>query len=147
MTNRCSSQTLLPYHTMHFHDRTSARAREMASMKRVFVPISAFFACTLMLSPLGSGAVFACTSADFGAVVDQTAQALRDLNINGAKRFQTKLQAVRQKHGLSEDEIQTRAAALQDDKMSEFNREIDSLVNQMDVLSQTPNDKIDCEKL
>ncbi len=31
--------------------------------------------------------------------------------------------------------------------MSEFNREIDSLVNQMDVLSQTPNDKINCEKL
>jgi hypothetical protein len=119
----------------------------MASMKRVFVPISAFFACALTLSPLSAASAFACTSADFGAVVDQTAQALRDLNINGAKRFQAKLQAVRQKHGLTEDEIQTRAAALQDDKMSEFNREIDSLVNQMDVLSQTPNDKINCEKL
>lgn len=119
----------------------------MGSMKRVFVPISAFFACALTLTPLGLSSVLACTSADFGAVVDQTAQALRDLNINGAKRFQAKLQTLRHKHGLSEDEIQTRAAALQDDKMSEFNREIDTLVNQMDTLSQTPNDKINCEKL
>ena len=116
-------------------------------MKRVFVPISAFLASVLTLALLSLSPAFACTSADFGAVVDQTAQALRDLNINGAKRFQAKLQSVRQKHGLSEDEIQTRAAALQDDKMSEFNREIDALVNQMDVLSQTPNDKINCEKL
>ena len=116
-------------------------------MKRIFVPISAFFACALMLTPLGLSSALACTSADFGAVVDQTAQALRDLNINGAKRFQAKLQSVRQKYGLSEDEIQTRAAALQDNKMSEFNREIDTLVNQMDALSQTPNDKINCEKL
>ena len=119
----------------------------MGSMKRVFVPISAVFACALTLTPLGLSSALACTSADFGAVVDQTAQALRDLNINGAKRFQAKLQSLRQKHGLSEDEIQTRAAALQDDKMSEFNREIDTLVNQMDVLSQTPNDKITCAKL
>jgi hypothetical protein len=119
----------------------------MGSMKRVFVPISALFACTLTLMPLGSSSAFACTAADFGSVVDQTAQALRDLNVNGAKRFQAKLQAVRQKYGLSEDEIQTRAAALQDDKMSEFNREIDTLVNQMDLLSQTPNDKINCAKL
>ena len=119
----------------------------MGSMKRVFIPISAVFACALTLSPLGLSSALACSSADFGAVVDQTAQALRDLNINGAKRFQAKLQSLRQKHGLSEDEIQTRAAALQDDKMSEFNREIDTLVNQMDVLSQTPNDKITCAKL
>ena len=119
----------------------------MGSMKRVFVPISAVFVCALTLTPLGLSSALACTSADFGAVVDQTAQALRDLNINGAKRFQAKLQTLRQKHGLSEDEIQTRAAALQDDKMSEFNREIDTLVNQMDVLSQTPNDKINCAKL
>lgn len=119
----------------------------MGSMKRVFLPVSALFACALALTPVGLSSAYACTSADFGAVVDQTAQALRDLNINGAKRFQTKLQTLRQKHGLTEDEIQTRAASLQDDKMSEFNREIDTLVNQMDVLSQTPSDKINCAKL
>jgi hypothetical protein len=119
----------------------------MGSIKRVSVPISALIACAMTLTPLGVSSALACTAADFGAVVDQTAQALRDLNINGANRFQAKLQSLREKHGLSEDEIQTRAAALQDDKMSEFNREIDALVNQMDLLSQTPNDKINCEKL
>lgn len=119
----------------------------MCSKTRIFSPISAALACALTLTPLGVSSALACNATDFGAVVDQTAQALRDLNINGANRFQAKLQSLREKHGLSEDEIQTRAAALQDDKMSEFNREIDALVNQMDQLSQTPNDKIDCEKL
>jgi hypothetical protein len=119
----------------------------MASKKRVSVPFSAVLACALALTPFGLSPALACTAADFGAVVDQTAQALRDLNINGANRFQAKLQVLRDKHGLSEDEIQTRAAALQDDKMGEFNREIDTLVNQMDALSQTPNEKINCEKL
>jgi Skp family chaperone for outer membrane proteins len=101
-------------------------------------------AAALSASPLPA---LACTAADFGAVVDQTAQALRDLNINGAQRFQAKLRSLREKNGLSEDEIQARAAALQDDKMDEFNREVDSLFSQMDALSQTPNDKINCEKL
>jgi hypothetical protein len=111
------------------------------------IAIAALFACAAGLVPAGASAAGACTAQDFGAVVDQTAQALRDLNINGANRFQAKLRSLKEKHGLTEDEIQTRAAALQDDKMSEFNREIDALVNQMDALSQTPNDKINCEKL
>jgi hypothetical protein len=88
-----------------------------------------------------------CTAADFGAVVDQTAQALRDLNGSGSKRFQAKVAALRDKHGLSQADIEARATGLQDDKISEFNREIEVLVSQMDVLSQTPNAKITCEKL
>lgn len=88
-----------------------------------------------------------CTASDFGAVVDQTAQALRDLNVNGAKRFQNKLASLRDKHGLSQSDVEARASGMQDDKIEEFNRDIDSLVAQMDALSQTPNNKITCEKL
>lgn len=88
-----------------------------------------------------------CSAADFGGVVDQTAQALRDLNINGSKRFRAKLDAARDRHGLSEEEIQLRAAAVQDERIDDFNKEIDTLVSRMDLLSQTPNDKIDCAKL
>ncbi len=88
-----------------------------------------------------------CTAAEFGAVVDQTAQALRDLNLNGSKRFQERLHFYQEKYKLSQDEMQARAAALQDDKMDGFNREIDTLVNQMDTLSQMPNNRINCEKL
>lgn len=88
-----------------------------------------------------------CSASDFGAVVDQTAQALRDLNLNGAKRFQEKMASLRQKNGLSQDEIEARAAAIQDEKIEEFNRDIDNLVNRMDALSQTPNNQVTCEKL
>ncbi len=119
----------------------------MRSMKQSKILPLAAFACALALHSLAAARAEACTAADFGAVVDQTAQALRDLNGSGAQRLQAKLQSVRQKQGLSEDEIEARASALQDDKMSEFNREIEALVNQMDALSQTPNDKITCEKL
>lgn len=88
-----------------------------------------------------------CTNSDFGAVVDQTAHALRDLNISGAKRFQDKLAALRKKSGLSQEEIEARAVAIQDEKIEEFNREIDTLVNKMDVLAQTPSKQVTCKKL
>lgn len=116
-------------------------------MKRSFVLHFAIPACAVLALCASHLPAIACTAADFGNVVDQTAQALRDLNINGAQRFQAKLRSLREKNGLSEQEIQARAAALQDEKMDEFNREVDTLFSQMDALSQTPNDKINCEKL
>jgi hypothetical protein len=88
-----------------------------------------------------------CTAADFGAVVDQTAQALRELNGTGSQRYQAKVASLKEKHRLSQGEIEARTTGLQDDKIAVFNREIESLVGQMDVLSQTPNAKITCEKL
>ena len=88
-----------------------------------------------------------CTAADFGAIVDQTAQALRDLNSNGGKRFQTKVAALRDKNKLSQADVEARIADLHDSKIEEFNREIEMLVAQMDVLSQMPSSKITCDKL
>ncbi|MGF1620478.1 MAG: EipA family protein [Rhodomicrobiaceae bacterium] len=89
----------------------------------------------------------ACTAADFATVVDETALALRDLNAAGAQRFQEKLKDYQQKHDLSDSEIRARAAAVQDDKMSDFNREIEQLVAEMDTLSNLEPDKVNCEKL
>jgi hypothetical protein len=114
-------------------------------MNRGSIRILAIAGALAFAGPVQSWA--ACTAADFGSVVDDTAQALRDLNANGAKTLQTKLKAYQQKYNLSAEEVQTRAETLQDDKMSQFNREIEGLVGQMDVLSQTPNDQITCEKL
>jgi hypothetical protein len=114
-------------------------------MNRASIRILAFAGALAFAGPAQSWA--ACTASDFGAVVDDTAQALRDLNANSAKTLQTKLKAYQQKYNLSAEEVQTRAETLQDDKMSQFNREIEGLVGQMDVLSQTPNDQITCEKL
>jgi hypothetical protein len=107
------------------------------------------FVSAAILIGAGGGAAWAqnCTAADFGSVVDQTARALRDLNGSGSKRFQAKVAALREKHKLSQAEIDARTTDLHDEKIDEFNREIESLVAQMDVLSQTPNSKITCEKL
>ncbi len=116
-------------------------------MTRASVYFFAILASVFVLLGGTPQRAFACTIADFGRVVDETAQALRELNASGAQRFQAKLKSFQQKHNLSEDEIQARAATIQDDKMSEFNREIEGLVAQMDGLSQTPNENINCEKL
>lgn len=112
------------------------------------IPYAAIFAAALMaLTGASPARAQSCTASDFGAVVDQTAQALRDLNVNGARRFQNKLASLRDQHGFSQADVEARASGMQDDKIEEFNREIDGLVAQMDALSQTPNNKITCEKL
>lgn len=100
----------------------------------------------LLAGPLATSAK-ACTAADFAAVVDDTAVALRDLNAAGAQRFQEKLKAYQQKHDLSDAEIRARAAAVQDEKMSDFNREIEQLVAEMDMLGNLGPDQVNCEKL
>lgn len=107
----------------------------------------AFALSLALLAACGPASAQTCTAQDFGAVVDQTAQALRDLNGSGSKRYQAKIAALREKHHLSQDEIDARTTGLQDEKIDAFNREIEALVAQMDVLSQTPNAKITCEKL
>jgi hypothetical protein len=100
----------------------------------------------LLAGPLARSA-HACTVADFGVVVDETALALRELNAAGAQRFQEKLKDYQQKYDLSDSEIRARAAAVQDEKMSDFNREIEQLVAEMDTLSNLGPDQVNCEKL
>jgi hypothetical protein len=111
---------------------------------RTCLALSLLFAS---LSGFGAAQAQNCTSADFGAVVDQTAQALRDLNGAGSKRYLSKVAALKEKHGLSQSDVEARTTGLHDDKIDAFNREIESLVAQMDVLSQTPGAKITCDKL
>jgi hypothetical protein len=100
-----------------------------------------------ILSGIAAANAQNCTSADFGAVVDQTAQALRELNVSSSKRYQTKVAALREKNRLSEADLEARTSGLHDEKIDGFNREVESLVAQMDVLSQTPSSKITCDKL
>ncbi len=108
--------------------------------------IALSLSAAILVSPGAAGAQN-CTGADFGAVVDQTAQALRDLNVNGSKRYQAKVAALREKNRLSDTDIEARTTSLHDEKVDGFNREIESLVAQMDMLSQTPAAKITCDKL
>jgi len=108
--------------------------------------LTIFFGLFAFAGPAVSPA-HACTAEDFGAVVDETAQALRELNASGAERFREKLRTYQKKYDLSDTEVQQRAAAIQDDRMSDFNREIETLVTQMDTLSQMPSENITCENL
>lgn len=102
----------------------------------------------LLLSILtGAAHAQGCTVEDFSGVVDETARALRQLNTDVAQRYNAKLGEFQKKHNLSQDEIRERAAAIQDDRVGEFNREIEKLVNQMDELSRTPAKQINCAKL
>lgn len=116
-------------------------------MNKLTYEAFAIFALLLVSVSTGTIRAHACTAEDFGTVVDQTARALRQLNADGAKRYNAKLREFQEKYNLSQDEIRQKAAALQDDRVGEFNREIEQLVNQMDELSRTPANQIDCGKL
>ncbi|MBX2805294.1 MAG: DUF1134 domain-containing protein [Hyphomicrobiales bacterium] len=107
----------------------------------------AIFAFLIVSTSIGVTQARACTAEDFGTVVDDTARALRELNVDGAKRYNAKLLEYQEKHNLSQDEIRAKAAELQDERVEEFNREIEKLVNLMDNLSRTPIAQIDCAKL
>ena len=116
-------------------------------MNRLAYNAFAIFAILALTVFTGTAQAQTCTAEDFGAVVDETARALRQLNADGAQRYNAKLAEFQEKYNLSQDEIREKAAALQDERVGEFNREIEQLVNQMDDLSRTPAEQIDCGKL
>lgn len=81
------------------------------------------------------GARADCAKADFEAVVDQAAAALRDLNIKNKPAFQEKLRGLKVKRGWSHDQFLKEAApfvrdeqtAVYDQQSEELLREISSL--------------------
>lgn len=116
-------------------------------MKKLAYTMFAISAFLLLAVFTNEARAESCTAEDFSTVVDETARALRQLNVDGAKRYKIKLREFQEKYNLSQDEVRERAAALQDDRIGEFNRDIEQLVNQMDGLSRTPAEQIDCGKL
>lgn len=129
--------------------KVGALMRLSGSMEAKKLACNLFAIFTFLLLAVFSTAAQAqsCTVEDFSTVVDETARALRQLNADGAKRYNAKLREFQEKYNLSQDEIREKTAALQDDRVGEFNREIEHLVNQMDQLSRTPTKQIDCGKL
>jgi hypothetical protein len=81
-------------------------------------------------TPLPSDAQVACTKTDFETVVDQSAAALRDLNIQNRPRFQEKLRALRAKKSWSEDQFLKEAVPyVKDDQIDTFDRKTNELLN------------------
>ncbi len=74
----------------------------------------------------------ACTKADFETVVDQSAAALRDLNIQNRPRFQEKLRALRTKKAWSEDQFLKEAVPyVKDDEIDAYDRRTTELLNRI----------------
>jgi hypothetical protein len=65
-----------------------------------------------------------CDRADFEAVVDQAAAALRELNAKNKPAFQEKLRQIKAKRGWTHDQFLKLAAPLvQDEKITEFDQQ------------------------
>jgi len=78
-----------------------------------------------------------CHRADFEAVVDDAAAALRDLNMKNKPDFQEKLRQLKDKRGWSHDQFMTEAAPfVRDDKIAVFDQQSDQLLNDISSLGQ-----------
>lgn len=70
-----------------------------------------------------------CAKADFEAVVEQAATALRDLNLKNRPLFQEKLRELRTKRKWSTDQFLKNAAPfVKDDRIAEFDQTSDDLL-------------------
>lgn len=84
-----------------------------------------------------SAAADSCQRAEFEAVVDDAAAALRDLNQKNRPTFQDKLRSLKEKRGWSHDEFMTGAAPLvADEKISGYDQASSELLNEIATLGQ-----------
>jgi hypothetical protein len=80
--------------------------------------------------------------------IDGTAAALRNLNIESEKRFQAKLAQIAKKNRWTQAHMAEHATrVMNDDKLTDFNTQIDAFVGQIDSLSATSREQISCERL
>ncbi|MGE5265794.1 MAG: hypothetical protein ACM3L9_00360 [Deltaproteobacteria bacterium] len=73
-----------------------------------------------------------CTKTDFETVVDQSAAALRDLNLQNRPRFQEKLRALRDKKRWSQDQFLKEAVPyVKDEQIDAFDRKTSELLTKI----------------
>jgi hypothetical protein len=79
----------------------------------------------------------ACKKAEFEAVVDDAAAALRDLNLANKPRFQDKLRQLKDKRGWSHDQfLELAAPFVSDDAISVYDRKSEDLLTEISSLGQ-----------
>src|SRR5262245_51299556 len=80
-------------------------------------------ALTLALAGAAAAGEPACSKADFEAVVDEAAAALRTLNFQNTPQFQAKLRQLKDKRGWSHEQFLVEAAPLvRDDAIAGFDQ-------------------------
>jgi hypothetical protein len=78
-----------------------------------------------------------CKKADFEAVVDNAAAALRSLNSKNKPAFQEKLRALKQKRGWSHDEFLKEAAPfVRDERIAVFDEQSERLLGDISTMGQ-----------
>jgi len=80
----------------------------------------------------------ACAKADFEAVVDEAAGALRDLARQNTPQFQGKLRQLKTKRGWSDDRFLLEAEPLvRDEKIADFDRKSEAFLDRITRAGQT----------
>jgi hypothetical protein len=78
-----------------------------------------------------------CAKADFEAVVDEAAAALRDLNAHNRPAFQDKLRLLREKRGWSQDQFLRQAEPfVRDDQIVEFDNRSQEFLARINSLGE-----------
>lgn len=100
--------------------------------KRVSVALLA-----LVMWPAALSAQPACQKAEFEAVVDDAAAALRDLNAKNKPAFQDKLRLLKEKRAWSHDEFLAAAAPfVRDEEIGKYDRRSEELLGTISSMGQ-----------
>jgi len=92
---------------------------------------------TLMATHTAMAAQDTCQRAEFEAVVDEAAAALRDLNLKNRPIFQEKLRELKDKRGWSHDEFLAAAVPfVKDDKIEVYDQSAGDLLDEIATLGQ-----------
>jgi hypothetical protein len=85
----------------------------------------------------GAPAAGVCEKAEFEAVVDEAAAALRDLNMQNKPAFQEKLRDLKDKRGWDHDAFLKQAAPfVRDDRIAVYDQESERLLTDISTLGQ-----------
>jgi hypothetical protein len=100
-------------------------------------PPPAQFAPRDLVAPPATPGGQVCAKADFEAVVDDAAGALRDLNMQNKPDFQEKLRQLKDKRGWSHDAfLQEAAPFVRDDKIAVYDQDSERLLEDISTLGQ-----------
>ena len=114
----------------------SAVAQGAGRARRPPPPTVAPFAPPDLVPPPATGGQV-CAKADFEAVVDDAAGALRDLNLQNKPAFQEKLRQLKDKRGWSHDAFLKEAAPfVRDDKIAVYDQDSERLLTDISTLGQ-----------
>ncbi len=120
----------------------------MFTMQRVGqLSALALFAC-LVIANSSPATARACSEDEIANVVDDTGRALRDLNNKSERDIGAKLSQLSGQRGWKNTErAQRTQTILSDNRLNQFDREIDVLIDRIDVLGQATDESPTCRRL